>query len=68
MCSLEGRSSSDLPAERLSFALSPRHRASRPPLKPDGSCLTWENDMAENDRARLLTSYDDQLAELRRYL
>jgi hypothetical protein len=27
-----------------------------------------ENDMAENDRARLLTSYDDQLAELRRYL
>jgi hypothetical protein len=25
-------------------------------------------DMAESDRARLLTSYDDQLAELRRYL
>jgi len=24
--------------------------------------------MAENERARLLTSYDDQLAELRRYL
>jgi hypothetical protein len=37
-------------------------------FKPDGSCLTWENDMAESDRARLLTSYDDQLAELRRYL
>jgi hypothetical protein len=35
---------------------------------PDGSCLTWESDMAENDLARQLTSYDDQLAELRRYL
>jgi hypothetical protein len=49
------------------------------PLEPDGSCLTieivrascgreLEIDMAESDRARLLASYDDQLAELRRYL
>jgi hypothetical protein len=37
-------------------------------LEPDGSCLTREIDMAESDRARLLASYDDQLAELRRYL
>jgi hypothetical protein len=35
---------------------------------PDGSCHTWEKDMAESEHARLLTSYDDQLAELRRYL
>jgi hypothetical protein len=27
-----------------------------------------ENDMAEIDRTRQLSSYDDQLAELRRYL
>jgi hypothetical protein len=37
-------------------------------LKPDGSCLTGENEMAETERSRQLTSYDDQLAELRRYL
>lgn len=37
-------------------------------LEPDGSCLTPENDMADNERPRLLTSYDDQLVELRRYL
>ncbi|MDB4888165.1 MAG: hypothetical protein JWL61_20, partial [Gemmatimonadetes bacterium] len=37
-------------------------------LKPDGSCLTRENGMADNERAKLLSSYDDQLAELRRYL
>jgi hypothetical protein len=37
-------------------------------LEPDGSCLIPEIDMAESDRARLLASYDDQLAELRRYL
>jgi hypothetical protein len=37
--------------------------------EPDGSCLIPENDdMAENERGRHLTSYDDQLAELRRYL
>ena len=33
-----------------------------------GSCHTRENTMAESERARLLASYDDQLAELRRYL
>jgi len=27
-----------------------------------------QNIMAESERARLLASYDDQLAELRRYL
>ncbi len=37
-------------------------------FKPDGSFLTRENVMAENERTRLLSSYDDQLAELRRYL
>jgi hypothetical protein len=35
---------------------------------PDGSRLTWEIDMAEHELVRQLTSYDDQLAELRRYL
>jgi len=35
---------------------------------PDGSCHTREIIMAESERARLLASYDDQLAELRRYL
>jgi hypothetical protein len=28
----------------------------------------WETTMADSERARLLESYDDQLAELRRYL
>jgi hypothetical protein len=30
--------------------------------------IQGEREMAESERARLLTSYDDQLAELRRYL
>jgi hypothetical protein len=48
--------------------LSPATPREPSALKPDGSCLTREIGMAENERARQLDTYDDQLAELRRYL
>ena len=64
----EERSSSSSERVPLSFRCRERHRASRPPPAPDGSCHTRETNMAESERAKQLSSYDDQLAELRRYL
>ena len=53
---------------RLSFRRRDRHRASRPPLRRTARVILGRRTWRKASARRQLSSYDDQLAELRRYL